>query len=132
MCRSTIGGTGGASSTTNGAQNTSNIVASIGTSTTYAARACSDNTSGGGAAGSWYLPAICEWGTGSGCNTSGVANIYDNLVALGFGGFNNNIFFSSTEVNLANAWSERILDDSQLSIQKGFNNSVRCARAITY
>lgn len=88
--------------------------------------------------GTWYLPAICEMGAAgqaTGC-TPGAANIYSNLTRYGFGGFDTQLYWSSTESGSSYAWGiylSGIRAGTQYVVKKGdAYNPARCVRAIAY
>ncbi len=136
----------GAESTTNGAQNTTDIVAS--TSCTddpdsCAAYQCRINFAGGGNT-DWYLPAICEEGydataSNSGCGTLGsptLQNMQSNLVDIGNVGSLDGPYWSSTEfydIPADAAWYQSFasIGSSQIAYYKFFTYGVRCSRALT-
>ncbi|ASQ45132.1 hypothetical protein [Legionella clemsonensis] len=129
-----------------GETNTANITTALSAAgipdNTYAASLCYEFTNGGAnPVGTWYLPAICELGSGIPGLTAncieGTPNIYDNLVLKGFGNFTiNEVYWSSTQADLDHAWylysdtppggNDQGID---LKTQPG---TVRCARQITY
>jgi predicted RNA-binding protein with TRAM domain len=129
---------------TDGACDTAQIAVYYGTPyTTYAAGLCDEITSDNSGAvtvGTWYLPAICELGgtgQGAGC-LPGIANIDTNLEQLGFGGLNNQSYWSSNEFSgspVFFTWIE-YFDTAGGSFQdittKPALSNVRCVRAMTY
>lgn len=123
-----------AQSFTQGFNNTLAINA-IGSGPTYAARDCFDSTAGSAQAGTWYLPALCQMGEGTNC-PSGFANINTNLVLLGFGGFANTDYWSSTEDSdnpQQTAWKQTFgINNSQSASSKALILSIRCARSLTF
>jgi len=136
-----------ASSTTDGATNTANIVAcltngqggaqcagSIININTYAAGICSSYQvdsqnqnpcqAGNTCYNDWFLPA------GNNTNPSGQLNcLYTNKDAIG--GFGNNLYWSSTELDANFAWDQDLLNAGQLFGNKDFNYQVRCVRGFT-
>jgi hypothetical protein len=128
----------GAQSLTDGVSNTITIIGTPGIGAS-AAVDCYGSTSGGAAAGTWYLPAICQMGPagqGAACPT-GLANIDTNLVQLGFGGLSP-YSWSSTEYSTNPqdvAWFE-FFQTGGGSVQSGvFKQDIvafRCVRSITY
>jgi hypothetical protein len=127
---------------TDGACDSAQIEVTYGTPyTTYAAGLCDEITSdnsGTVAMGTWYLPAICEWG-GSGANcSSGLANIDSNLVQLGFGGLaSNGLYWTSTEQSgnpTNDAWMYWAAPGASLQGVAGKESplTTRCARAMNY
>jgi hypothetical protein len=127
---------------TDGACDSAQIEASYGTPyTNYAAGLCDEITSdnsGTVAIGTWYLPAICEWGGSGASCSSGLANIDTNLVQLGFGGLTQNgLYWSSTEHSISPtnaAWMYWVMAGGSLQGVAGKNTALntRCARAMTY
>jgi trimeric autotransporter adhesin len=107
--------------------------------TNYAAGLCDEITSDNSgivAIGTWYLPAICEWGSSGASCPSGLASIDTNLVQLGFGGLTN-LYWSSTEVAVSptsSAWAYFGSFGSNRQGVAGKNTALdtRCARAVTY
>ena len=109
--------------------------------TSYAAGQCylitSDNT-GVVSSGTWYLPAICEMGSSGGaanCPT-GLANIYANLVQLGFGGISGG-YWTSTEYSPSptlGAWLQGLApgQSNQIPAAKTLAFGARCTRSIAY
>jgi trimeric autotransporter adhesin len=105
----------------------------------YAAGLCDEITSDNSGTvpmGTWYLPAICEWGSAGASCPSGLANIDTNLVQLGFGGLTT-LYWSSTEVSSSptnSAWAYFALFSSNRQGVAGKNSplNTRCARAVTY
>ena len=104
----------GADSTTNGAQNTIDIVAGCSTAG-IAARLCSDLSSGGYT--DWYLPAKDQLNTMYSLRTT-------------IGGFAANYYWSSTESSSNNAWAQYF---NVFGVQNNVNKSdgyyVRCIRS---
>lgn len=90
----------GATSTTNGLSNTTIIVTAQGNTESYAAKLCKDYRGGG--RDDWYLPSKDELNT-----------LYNQKVLVG--GFANEIYWSSTEIELGSAWVQYFLDGSQFS-----------------
>lgn len=137
----------GAESSTNGAQNTTDIVASTSCTDSpanCAAYQCRINFTAGGNT-DWYLPAICEEGydslsSGSGCGTSGsptLQNMQSNLVDNGNVGSLSGNYWSSSEFSVSptsNAWFQNFASGGvSRQIIGGKPNSlgVRCSRALT-
>ena len=131
----------GAESTTNGAQNTEDILASnscIDYSSDCAAYQCRRNYAGGGNT-DWYLPAICEEGYGDLCGTTGsptLQNMQSNLVDISNVGSLDGNYWSSTEflgLPVYAAWIQTFsLDQStQIYNYKIYTYGVRCSRALT-
>ena len=108
----TTGATGSALGT--GGSNTSTIVTAHGTSTTYAARSCYELSSGGYT--DWVLPSIEE-----------VNRLYLNRVATG--GFGTGSYWSSTEIDINNAYSKNFSTGVSNTTDKG---GTGCVRAIRY
>lgn len=116
----------GASSTTNGASNTSIIVSAIGNSPVYAAPRCvgyevdsEGNTpcqAGFTCYNDWYLPAAEE-----------LECLYDNKNRIG--GFGNKTFWSSTEVNKNAARAISFKNGSNPAVNKAsYSYQIRCVR----
>lgn len=103
----------GADSTTDGAQNTIDIVNGC-AEASRAARLCSDLSSGGYS--DWYLPAKDQLHT-----------LYGQRAVVG--GFTSDYYWSSTEVSSNNAWLEYFFNGNQYSGNKGFGHYVRCIRS---
>ena len=136
----------GAESSTNGAQNTTDILASsscTNSTTNCAAYQCRINFTGGGNT-DWYLPAICEegydsFGFGSGCGTSGsptLQNMQSNLVDNGNVGSLSGNYWSSTEFTgntTDGAWYQvfALGNSFQTGDFKDSSLGVRCSRALT-
>ena len=88
----------GATSTTNGSSNTTVIINAQGNSGTYAAKLCRDYNGGG--KNDWFLPSKDQLN---------ILYSQKNLV----GGFSDEIYWSSTEIELGSAWVQYFLDGSQ-------------------
>lgn len=123
-----------ATSTTDGATNTAIIVATLGSSSTYAAGLCSNyevdsqsNTpceSGNTCYNDWFLPA------GNNTGASGQLNcLYTNKIAIG--GLNGAFYWSSTEFNSDSAWVQNFSNGGQNNFNKRSTYTVRCVRAFT-
>jgi hypothetical protein len=139
----TVAGGAACNGATDGACDSTAIEAHYSTPyTSYAAGECyqitSDNT-GTVSMGTWYLPAICETGSSGGaanCPT-GLANIYDNLVQLGFGGIYGG-YWTSTEyspVPTQGAWLQGLAPGQNNQIPADKNSitaSSRCTRVVGY
>jgi len=114
-------------STTSGASNTTSIVTTLGSSTSYAARTCSTYSAPGGFTSGWFLPA------GNNTTTSGQLNcLFINRGRIG--GFSSgSSYWSSTEVsgNNSNAWSQNFGSGSQSNFIKTSVFRVRCSRSYT-
>ncbi len=142
----------GAESITNGAQNTTDIIANASctgnpaNSIFCAAYQCRNNFSGGGYT-DWYLPAICEEGydrnssSGSGCGTSGsptLQNMQSNLVDNGNVGSLTDRYWSSTEISfnpINLVWYQNFLSgglSGQDAAMKNDDMNIRCSRALTF
>jgi hypothetical protein len=132
-----------AQSFTDGMFNTGIIYGTHGIGTS-AAVSCYNSSNGEASIGTWYLPAICEMGgarQGADCS-SGLANIDTNLAQLGFGGFSDFDYWSSTESvafpmnSPANyAWHQYFMPGGysvQSHSAKNLPFGVRCARTISY
>ena len=136
----------GAESTTNGARNTTDIMADASCTnspTNCAAYQCRINFTGGGKT-DWYLPAICEEGYDtpgslSGCGTLGsptIQNMQSNLVDIGNVGSLDGNYWSSTEfydIPADTAWLQffAVIGSGQSPYYKVFPYKVRCSRAFT-
>jgi hypothetical protein len=90
--------TTGATSTTDGAANTTKIIQVQGNSANYAAKLCRDYNGGGYK--DWFLPAKDQLN---------VLYQQKNLV----GGFVDEIYWSSTEISYGEAWVQYFLDGQQ-------------------
>jgi len=123
----------GATSTTDGAANTTTIVSVLGGGN-YAAKVCSDyevdsqgNTpceAGNTCYNEWFLPA------GNNVTTSGQLNcLYENRVAIG--NFDlSDLYWSSTEYTEENAWTQFFVDGTEYDIvPKAAPEHVRCVHA---
>lgn len=119
----------GATSATNGATNTSTIVAAIGQSPAYAAPRCAayqiDSAgnipcrSGYTCYNDWYLPASNELGC-----------LYQNQAAVG--GFSGSLYWASTEQNKNSSKSLSFSNGSSPAKNKvDYQLSVRCVRSFT-
>ncbi|HAT1816601.1 TPA: DUF1566 domain-containing protein, partial [Legionella pneumophila] len=127
----------GAQNDTDGASNTTAIVAALGNNggTPYAAQLCNDfevdsqgNTpcqTGNTCYDDWFLPA------GNNLTSAGQLNcLFTNRAAIG--GFANVGYWSSTEYSgnpTDNAWGQSLLSGSQFDGSKFLNLRVRCVRA---
>ena len=103
-----------------GKTNTALIIASQGNGdgNTYAARVCNEFTVqvGNITYGDWYLPSKFELNL-----------MYLNKTAIG--GFANDVYWSSTEVNDGNAWIQTFVDGNQFNHSKYYAYPVRAIRA---
>ena len=88
----------GATSTTDGSSNTTVIINAQTNSGSYAAKICRDYRGGG--KNDWFLPSKNQ------------LNILYSQKAL-VGGFSNEIYWSSTEYELGNAWIQYFLNGEQ-------------------
>ena len=88
----------GATSDINGSSNTTAIINAHGNSGSYAAKLCRDYRGGG--KNDWFLPSKDQ------------LNILYSQKSL-FGGFADEIYWSSTEYELGSAWVQYFLDGSQ-------------------
>ena len=117
-----------AQSLIDGFANTDFINAS-GSGPVYAARSCYNKTP----TGTWYLPAICQMSASATCGV-GLANINSNLAQLGFGGFANTGYWSSTQDSVnpsTDAWKQSFgLIGVQHAGAKAAPLAIRCARGI--
>ena len=111
----TTGATGTAIGT--GLSNTNTIITSQGATATSYAAGLARAYKGGGYT-DWYLPSKDE-----------LAKLYAMKV-LGFGGFANNFYWSSTEVNLNDAWLQYFSNGIQGVLNKNYGTGyVRAIRA---
>jgi Protein of unknown function (DUF1566) len=111
-----------------GLKNTAIIIANQGPvdGNTFAARLCNEYsvTVGGITYGDWYLPSKYELNLmylniGQG-NALGLGNV---------GGFANNDYWSSTELDLIDAWDQNFTSGNQYYWSKGLSDYVRAVRA---
>ena len=122
-----------ATSTTDGATNTSTIVTALGANggTPYAAELCDSYQvdsqghtpcqPGNACYLDWFLPA------GNNLTTSGQLNcLYTNRAAIG--GFASPFYWSSTEVDSRDAWYQDFRNGDQIYGGKTNTNRVRCVR----
>lgn len=116
-----------ATSTTDGATNTTTIVTTFGSGSNYAARTCSTYSAAGGFTSNWFLPA------GNNATTTGQLNcLYTNSNLIG--GFNNSSpYWSSTDFNNAiSAYNQGFSNGGQGTFSKTSNlRRVRCSRTFT-
>lgn len=117
------GGTGvtNATSRTDGSDNTTKIVNTLGTDYVYAARTCNELSVVGGFTSGWFLPSggnSTETGTQLNC-------IYTNSSQLGF---SNLLYWSSTESGSDRAWRIRFNDGQKNNDLRTSLRAVRCAR----
>ena len=124
-----LGTTTGANSTSNGATNTTTIVAALGTGTTYAARTCNELSVTGGFTSGWFLPSGSVTNSQLNCLYNNRTAIATGSVAAGGAGFASTDYWSSTEASSTSAWRLNFSNDSQGSLNKGNVFSVRCSRA---
>lgn len=128
-----------ATSTTDGAANTAQIVSVLGAGS-YAAKVCNDyeiddqgNTPcqpGNTCYDDWFLPALSTVAGTPPSPTSQLDCLWFNKDAIG--GFDNFAFYwSSTESGPFSAWAKFFLDGSQGNAGKLSTNLVRCVRAFT-
>ncbi len=126
-----------ASSLIDGATNTTTIITTLGTGTSYAAALCAQPHAG---YSNWYLPAICEMGYGgAGCGTSTsplIQNLQSSLVDNGnVGGLSGNYWSSSEYSPLPSlgAWFQDATTGGGIQVgnAKTYLAQVRCARATT-
>lgn len=123
-----------ATSTTDGASNTATIVSVLGNNggTAYAAALCDNyeidsqgNTpceSANTCYNDWFLPA------GNNTTLSGQLHcLYTNQVAIG--GFSGDYYWSSTEIDATNAWSQRFSNGQEINDSKTFFDHYRCVRS---
>lgn len=123
-----------ATSTTDGATNTTTIVGTGGMPTPNASTLCDafevdslGNTPcqvGNACYSDWFLPA------GNNAGASGQLNcLYTNRVAIG--GFAAANYWSSTEHDVSNAWLQSFANGLEATSHKSFTRRVRCVRAFT-
>ncbi|HOW16328.1 MAG TPA: hypothetical protein PK443_01305 [bacterium] len=98
-----------------GSDNTLNIISVLGEGN-YAAKRCADHVVG--EFNDFFLPSKDELNA-----------MYVNLHEQDLGGFANYVYWSSSEGNGSNAWSQYFVDGRQDSYGKDTNYHVRCARA---
>jgi hypothetical protein len=126
--------TTGATSTTDGASNTTAIIGAVGQTTPNAAQLCNDyevdslgNTPcelGNTCYNDWFLPA------GRNLGALGQLNcLYQNRVAIG--GFSSRPYWSSIENNIGSAWFQNFSNGAQNVPDKSQTFPVRCVRAFT-
>jgi hypothetical protein len=124
-----------ATSLTQGATNTAQIVSVEGPNAP-AAYACSYSNEGGASTFTWYLPAICQLSNPGGTSAcpAGIPSIHTNLVRLGFRPeMAGDGYWSSTEASGTHAWAVALLaDPTEVTITKNITSGVRCARSINY
>lgn len=126
--------TTGATSITNGAENTDKIVDALGVSTNYAARVCSEYAvdsqgnapcqQGNACYSDWFLPA------GNNTGISGQLNcLYVNKTNIG--GFASTPYWSSTENDQFYANAQNFSNGTESNFSKNFPLHVRCVRGFT-
>ena len=123
------GTTTGANSPTDGAANTTTIVAALGTGSTYAARTCNELSVKGGFTSGWFLPSGSITNSQLNCLYNHETAIANGSVAAGGAGFASTTYWSSTEASSNNAWTWFVGSVSPFSSSKSVNRSVRCSRA---
>jgi len=122
----------GATSTTDGASNTTAIISATGQTTPNAAQACSvyqvdslGNTpceAGNTCYSDWFLPA------GNNTSAQGQLNcLYENKDDIG--GFSNNTYWSSTQVNTNVAYAQNFSLGNESTPIKSISALVRCVRS---
>ena len=102
-----------------GSDNTLNIISVLGedhNGGNYAAKRCADHVVG--EFNDFFLPSKDELNA-----------MYVNLHEQDLGGFANNFYWSSSELNGYNAWGQIFANGNQNYDVKDNNNNVRCARA---
>ena len=119
----------GATSTTDGAANTTAIVAALGTGTTYAARTCNELSVTGGFTSGWFLPSGSVTNSQLNCLYNNRTAIATGSVAAGGAGFASTGYWSSTEASSIDAWRLNFGSGSQISVVKVNSFRVRCSRA---
>ena len=98
-----------------GQANTTAIIAVQGAGTTYAAQLCDALTSGGYS--DWFLPSQDELNA-----------MYVNLKTAGVGGFGDVHYWSSSEYDAGDAWSQRFYEGAQNLLGKNLLLYVRAVR----
>ncbi len=95
-----------------------NTTAMLGGCTSGAANAAHAYSTATTLPGDWFLPSLSElkW-------------MYNNLQDLGVGGFSNSSYWSSTEYDAGDAWSQHFHGGNQFPISKGNPLPVRAVRA---
>jgi hypothetical protein len=126
------GTTTGANSFTDGASNTQAILGSLGAGNSAASR-CAASTSSGL---SWYLPAICQLTSDSQVCAANQANIQQNLINRGLGGFGSPLYrWSSSESAVSpstQAFEHRRSDNIAFDVTKTYTLPVRCAASVSW
>lgn len=122
-------GTTGATSTTDGAANTTTIVATLGTGSTYAARTCNELSVTGGFTSGWFLPSGSVTNSQINCLYNNRAAIGTGSIAAGGAAFLTSTYWSSTESSSDNAWRQNFFNGNQTIFTKAGSNRVRCTRA---
>ncbi len=118
------GTTTNATSTTDGATNTTTIVTALGSGSSYAARTCSTYSAAGGFTSGWFLPA------GNNAASTGQLNcLYTNRATIG--GFASTNYWSSTEATAGSARVQSFNNGIQSVSNKVNSVRVRCSRAFT-
>jgi hypothetical protein len=119
-----------AASLTDGASNTQAMLTAMGTGTFMAAGACKANTQGGL---NWYVPAICQLGSGTPCSTGG-ASIQKNLIDHGLGWFagTDTQRWSSTQAGLTEGWAHTRTEGSVSATGKATGLPVRCVASVNW
>ena len=118
------GTTTNATSTTDGARNTTTIVTALGSGSSYAARTCSTYSAAGGYTSGWFLPA------GNNLTPTGQLNCFFTNRAT-IGGFARANYWSSTEASATAAQIQNFNSGGQTNPSKGLSLRVRCSRAFT-
>ena len=123
-----------ATSLTDGAANTAQIITAVGMPlSAYAAGVC---TATNGGFSDWYLPAPCEMGADASCPVS-MQNMQSSLVDNLVSGGPMNLYWTSAEMQGSggNLARQQFLSTGggsfQLSAPKAFTEPLRCARIIT-
>jgi hypothetical protein len=105
------------------------MLTAMGTGTFMAAGACKANTQGGL---NWYVPAICQLGSGTPCSTGG-ASIQKNLIDHGLGWFagTDPQRWSSTQASLTEGWAHTRTEGSVSATGKATGLPVRRVASVT-
>ena len=125
------GGSGittGATSTTDGAANTSTIVTALGLGT-YAARTCSTYSAAGGFSSGWFLPSGNGTNTQLNCLYNNKTAIATGAVAAGGAGYVTGTYWSSTEASSTTAWDVSFSSGASATFTKRLQSRFRCTRA---
>lgn len=105
---------GGTSESIGDGKDNTDLIVSADTGT--AAQLCDDLWYGG--YDDWFLPTIGD-----------LSRMYANLISHSVGGFADQYYWSSSELDSTRAWSQHLGDGGQTTINKDSNYSVRAVRA---